>query len=114
MALINTTERSTFPSNALELAALLRMALVEELAAVNTYTDLANAARRTGLLPVDGEGNPREIPEGCLTKEAADMIAEAIDEIRKDENQHVGKLLGLMSLLDKKSNAEMREGSKGA
>lgn len=113
MALINTSERSRYASNTAELIGIIRGALVEELAATNTYDDIISCVRSMGISPTDDSGNRRDIPEDQLSREEAQDIVKLIEEIRDDELHHTGKLLSLIEALDSHVAQNMKEGAGG-
>ena len=114
MSLVNTRERSFYFDSKRDLVSQLRMALAEELSAVNSYEDLARGARMMGRPAYDGNGSPVEIPDHQLSQDDADKVSKFLEEIMKDELQHVGKLLALCDELDKMTREEIIKGRAGA
>ena len=92
----------------------LRLALCEELAAVNTYERLAEGIRRSGFNPVDTEGKPLPTPEGRLSIQDAKAFAESVLEIARDETRHIGKIQKLIELLDPSVVSTLAEGATEA
>lgn len=115
MALIDTSSAgSQWVDDTGDLVRSLRLALVEELAAVNTYEKLACGVRRSGFTGVDADGNPLPVPEDRLSVEEAKAIAESILEIAHDELTHVGKIGEIINMLSPATKAAITEGAAGA
>lgn len=114
MALINTRERSMYFDDKRDLVAQLRLVLTEEMAAVNAYQDLIRGVRMMGRVDHDGNGAVVEIPKHQLSVNDAETVAVFLEEITKDEMQHMGKLLSLMDELDPATALEIRKGRAGA
>ena len=93
-----------------EVVQSIRLAIVEELGAVNTYERLAHGIRRGGMNEFDGEGKPMEVPEGRLSMSEATKLADSVMEIADDELRHVGKLMRIIDLLAPEDRKVMDEG----
>lgn len=92
MALIDTAPTSTDIENN------LRMLIAEELAAQKSYREF-----RTQIY--HREGFPAGTKEDLLRR---------IDEIIRDEEQHVGSLLFCLNLLNPETSKNMANGANGA
>ena len=111
MALIDTAMAgSNWLENKEQLVQSLRLALVEELGAANTYEKLACQVKRSGMQETDSSGNTFVVPEDKLTEAEANSLSERILEIADDEIRHSGKLLQLIEELSGDSKRLMDEG----
>lgn len=114
MAFIDTSAAgSQWIDNNKDLVVSLRLALVEELAAVNTYERLACGIRRSGFYGFDPDGKPLQVPADRLTVDAADALADSIMEIAHDELTHVGKITEMINMLSPESKTAIAEGAAG-
>ena len=115
MALIETQKASnSYVDGIPDLMVSLRLAVVEELAAVNTYKILAQGIARCGTAEFDSEGKKIEVPDTMLTTTEAKAIAAEIEEIADDEITHVGKLMELMNKIDPAFKAQLAKGAAEA
>lgn len=114
MALIDTSAAgSQWIDNNRDLVTSLRLALVEELAAVNTYERLACGIRRSGFSGFDGEGRSLPVPEDRISTDAANALADSVLEIAHDELTHVGKITEMINMLSPEAKAAIAEGAVG-
>lgn len=113
-SLIDTGSRGCYIESKASAVKSIRLALAEELAATNTYEDLAESVRQAAFPSVNPDGTRAVVPPTRFSAEQAEKIAKALDEIRDDELQHTGKLLALIALLDDNSAAQLSAGGRGA
>jgi rubrerythrin len=69
----------------ISLGIIIKNKLIEELAAINSYTSLIEKLNKSDNLKDD----------------IRDKIIKEINEIRKDERNHTGRLLGILKILNK-------------
>lgn len=115
MALIDTAMAGTnWLEHKEEMVQSLRLALVEELAAANTYEKLAYAIGRSGMPDHDFDGNPVVVPEDRLTVQEAKNLCGAILEIKDDELTHTGKLMRIIDMLSPETARLVEQGRNEA
>ena len=111
MALIDTREAgSTYLDTKSGMVQSIRLAIVEEFGAANTYERLATGIRQSGWSNFGPDGKPVEVPDGRLSVEQANKLAESIMEIADDELRHVGKLMRIIEELSPEDKVVMDEG----
>ena len=114
MAMVDTSAAgSQWIDDNKELVRSLRLALVEELAAVNTYERLACGVRRSGFSGLDVDGRALPVPADRISTEAANALADSIMEIAHDELTHVGKITEMINMLSPEAKAAIAEGAAG-
>ena len=99
--IIGNSRYSTWSNKAI--AEVIRGAIQDELGAINLYAKIKDMAEQQLLVKerLDSE------------REVLSELIDAVDEIKKDEENHQGKLLKLVSLLDSDGQTEIEKGFKG-
>lgn len=115
MALIDTSGAgSVWLDDKKGIVRAMRLAVCEELAAINTYKGMAEGIARCGFFGTDETGKPLPVPENRLSVEEAKAFSDAILEIAEDELKHVGKLMKLIEILEPDASRILAEGAAEA